>query len=440
MIDNQKRIELAKALWGWIPHPSQRKWLLADVKTKVAACGRRWGKTEAAAIDVATFAIACPGSVQMIVSPTSDQSRLIFDGIERMMMSSGITRALAKITRTPYPRMSIGRSLVMARTADEDGRNLRGHSADRVIVDEAAYVRDCVIQEVISPMLADNNGRLVMVSTPFGKNHFYRTFVRGNRELKTGNSGDCASFTFPSWTNPHISAEYVERQRGEISTRQFAVEYEAQFLDDVGSVFPWEDINAALERPSAGIEYEYVVAGIDWARYSDFTAIVALGVSESGVKVIAMDRFNGMGWSAQIERVVGFLKANAVSQALTDQTSIGDPLLEQLRTKLWDTGADVLVDGYGFTSQSKRDLVEHLAMKLSHIQLSIPRDETLMRELQYYEYELTQYGNVRMNARSGSHDDLVVALALACWQAKSFGASGGGFYGKNGRTAAGAVW
>jgi phage FluMu gp28-like protein len=453
VIDNQKRIELAKALWGWIPHPSQRKWLLADAKTKVAACGRRWGKTEAAAIDAATFAIACPGSVQMIVAPTSDQSKLIFDGIERLMMGSGITRNLTRITRTPYPRMSIGRSLVMARTADEDGRNLRGHSADRVIVDEAAYVRDCVIQEVISPMLADKNGRLVMVSTPFGKNHFYRTFVRGNRKQATGNSGDCASFTFPSGTNPHISAEYVERQRGEISTRQFAVEYEAQFLDDVGSVFPWEDINAAVEKGVllrmhatearlAGPENcpDNVVAGIDWARYSDYTAIVAVGVSESGLKVIAVDRFNGMGWSTQIDRVIGFLKANAVSQALTDQTSIGDPLLEQLRTKLWDTSADVSVDGYGFTSQSKRDLIENLAMKLSHGQLSIPRDESLMRELQYYEYELTQHGNVKMNARSGSHDDLVVALALACWQAKGVGASGGGFYGKNGRTAAGAVW
>ena len=57
--------------------------------------------------------------------------------------------------------MNIGGSVIMARTADEDGRNLRGHSADRVIVDEAAYVKDSVILEVISPMLADRDGEPV---------------------------------------------------------------------------------------------------------------------------------------------------------------------------------------------------------------------------------------------------------------------------------------
>lgn len=437
MLDAVRRLDMAKILWGWSPHPTQRDWLIADAKIKTASCGRRWGKTEAAAIDAATMAIASPGSVQMIVSPTYDQSRLIFDSVERLLTGSKITRGLVKVTKTPYPKLSIGRSLIMARTADEDGRNLRGHSADRVIVDEAAYVRDCVIQEVIAPMLADRNGQLVMVSTPFGKNHFYRTFLRGiERKI-----GDYASFTFPSWSNPHISREYIERQRSEISARQFAVEYEAQFLDDVSSVFPWEDINAALS-PAARPEYreeELIVAGIDWARYSDYTAIIAVGISENGARVIAMDRFNGMGWSVQIERVARFLMENRVSMALTDQTSIGDPLLEQLRAKLWAVGAEVSVEGYGFTSQSKRELIDNLAVQFSHRRISIPHDDTLLRELQYFEYELTQSGGVRMNARSGHHDDLVIALALACWQGKTAG-PGMGVYSRNGREAAGVGW
>jgi len=176
-----RRIALAERLFGWRPHPTQALWLLDDSRIKVAACGRRWGKTEAAAVDAATFAIAAPGCVQMIVSPTYDQSRLIFDTVERLILGRAITRKVAKVTRTPYPRLQIGASLIMARTADEDGRNLRGHSADRVIVDEAAYVRDAVVEEVIGPMLADRSGQLVMISTPFGKNHFYRAFVQGDR-------------------------------------------------------------------------------------------------------------------------------------------------------------------------------------------------------------------------------------------------------------------
>jgi hypothetical protein len=437
VIDAETNLDLAEVMWGWKPHETQRQWLLSDARTKVASCGRRWGKTEAAAIDATTFAITRPGSVQMIVSPTYDQSRLIFDTIERLVMASVVTRGPAKVTRTPYPRLVLAGSVIMARTADEDGRGLRGHSADRVIVDEAAYLRDSVVTEVIAPMLADRNGRLVMISTPFGKNHFYRAFLKGveSEKLKV-ESPRCASFCFPSWDNPHISREYIEAQRQEISPRQFSVEYEAQFIDDSSCVFPWEDIESAVRNAECGLgNDECVVAGIDWARYSDYTVVIAVAVGEQGCRVVGIDRFNKMGWGSQISRVTEFLRAHRVTAALTDSTSIGDPLLEQLRAKLWESGIDVAVEGYGFSNSSKRDLIEHLALKFAHRSIAIPRDEQLLRELQYFEYELTTSGNVRMNGRSGIHDDLVIALALACWQSRSVSYSGS-YLSRNGRVAA----
>ena len=434
--ENALRLRLAKWLWGWEPHPTQRQWLMSDARTKVASCGRRWGKSEAAAVDAATVAILRPGSVQMIVSPTYDQSRLIFNSVERLIMGSPATRGFAKVVKTPYPRLNICGSVIAARTADEDGRNLRGHSADRVIVDEAAYVRDCVIHEVISPMLADRNGQLVMISTPLGKNHFYKAFMKGV-SVGEKHPGRYASFTFPSWSNPHISSEYIDQQRQEISARQFAVEYEARFLDDQSSVFRWEDIeNARLQAAGDRQHYDYVVAGIDWARYSDYTAVVVLGIGDNGCSVLAIDRFNGIGWSRQIERVTGFLKEHRVNAALTDQTSIGDPLLEQLRGKLWEEAIDTCAEGYTFTNQSKRELVENLSLKFERGAISIPNHEDLLKELQYFECEVTSSGNVRMNARSGYHDDLVMALALACWQGKSAPVSSGGYLSGNGRVAA----
>jgi len=421
------RLGIASTLWRWKPHPTQLEWLLSDARTKVASCGRRWGKTEAAAIDAATLAFSWPGSIQMVVSPTYDQSRLIFDLVESLMLRSGVTRGITKVVRTPYPRLLYGRSLIMARTADEDGRNLRGHAADRVIVDEAAYIRDKVIQEVIRPMLADRDGRLVMISTPFGKNHFYRAFLRGAE----GGDGRYRSFTFPSMANPHVSHEYIEEQRRELSPRQFAVEYEAQFLDDQNAVFAWDDIRRAVfakeHGPNASPrpDFEAVVAGIDWARYSDYTAVVAVGVSDGLCDVVGMERISRLGWSAQIERVCGFLLRHRVNSVLTDQTSIGDPLLEQLTTRLRELDCDVRVEGVVFTNRSKRDLVDDLALRFGHGTVTIPGDEHLLRELQYFEYEVTESGNVRLGARGGYHDDLVIALALACKQARAVGSLGG---------------
>ena len=416
MLSPAKRIELARNLWGWQPHPSQREWMLDRHPVKVAACGRRWGKTEAAAVDIATYAIASEGTVQMIVAPTYDQSKLIAGTVERLLLSGSVTRSHTQVTKTPYPDIRYRKSRIMARTADDDGRNLRGHSADRVVVDEAAFVRDQVIEEVIGPMLADRNGSLVMVSTPFGKNHFYRAFTRG-----MPGDGRHRSFRFPSWTNPHISAEYIEGQRSVLTERQFKIEYEAEFVDDQNSVFPWEDIEAAVAGASilhAG-EGSIYVAGVDWARYSDYTAVVVLEICAGDAgsppyRVVEVDRFNRMEWHSQVERVADLVSKYQISGLAADQTSTGDPVLEILRNSLWaGRQLDTDIEGVVFTSQSKRELIDNLAIRLAHHEVVLPSYEPLIRELQFYEYELTESGNVRTGARRGYHDDCVCALALA---------------------------
>ncbi|MHB1457476.1 MAG: terminase large subunit domain-containing protein [Armatimonadota bacterium] len=411
------RLDLAKKLWQWVPHPTQREWLLDDHPVKVAACGRRWGKTEAAAVDIAVSAIVEQGSTQIIVAPTYDQSRLISGTVERLLMSNPMTRKRAHIVKTPYPDIRIMGSRIMARTADDDGRNLRGFSADRVIVDEAAYARDQVVEEVIGPMLADRNGRLVMISTPYGKNHFYRAFTRGIE----GTDPRCRAFRFPSWTNPHINREYVEYQRSVLTPRQFKVEYEAEFADDEVSVFPWADIQAAADafEPERASGRPVYVAGIDWARYSDYTAVVILELLPQAVgsvryRVAALDRFNRMEWKEQVQRVAEILCRYRVMGIAADQTSVGDPVLEMLKRRLWDEmRMDAGIEGVVFTSQSKREMIDNLAIRLAHREVAFPGMETLVRELQFYEYDVTSAGNVRTGARRGCHDDCVCALALA---------------------------
>ena len=447
VLEANTRLNLACRLFGWRPHRTQRLWLLDDSKVKVAACGRRWGKTEAQAVDAAVYAICNPGSRQMIVSPTYDQSKLIFNTVDMLLSSCPQTRSAVKVRRSPYPRLNLRKSLITARTADEDGRNLRGQNADRVIVDEAAYVRDAVIEEVIAPMLADRDGQLIMISTPFGRNHFCRAFVKGQKESNGSKESEdtrrYASFRFPSWENPHISREYIESQREELTPRQFSVEYEAQFLDDQNSVFTWADIEAAIadnpspalpyeerEQPSPALSHEvegarWRTAGVDWARYSDYTVVVILEAGVSGQRVVAMDRFNQINWQAQVTRVADFLQQHRVNSVTLDQVSIGDALLELLQAEVWDRRSmNIDVQGLKFTNTSKREVIDNLVVKFAHRQLSIPDDQQLIKELQFFEYEVTEAGNIRLNAKSGYRDDMVIALALAAWAAKSAPSTG----------------
>jgi hypothetical protein len=419
------RLRLAENLFNWQPHETQRLWLLDGSRVKVAACGRRWGKTEAQAIDAAVYAVCNPGSKQMIVSPTYDQSKLIFNTVDRMLSSCPETRPDVRVRRSPYPRLNLRKSLITARTADEDGRNLRGHNADRVIVDEAAYVKDAVIEEVIAPMLADRDGQLIMISTPFGRNHFYRAFLRGEEESRESGESEgvrrYTSFRFPSWENPHISRKYIDSQREALTPRQFSVEYEAQFLDDQNSVFTWADIEAAVSAtPEESAPTDWRTAGVDWARYSDYTVVVVLENGVSVQNVIAIDRFNQVNWQDQVTRVADFLQQHRVNSVTLDQVSIGDAMLELLQTEVWDRRhMNIDLNGLKFTNTSKREVIDNLVVKLAHRQLSIPDDQQLIKELQFFEYEVTEAGNLRMNAKSGYRDDMVIALALAAWSARS---------------------
>jgi len=74
---------------------------------------------------------------------------------------------------------------------------------------------------------------------------------------------------------------------------------------------------------------------------------------------------------------------------------------------------DAILEPFHITAQSKGKLIEGLSMAIEHGQVRLMDIPQLIRELQDYQYELTNAGNIKMNAPRGSFDDTVIALALA---------------------------
>jgi hypothetical protein len=62
------------------------------------------------------------------------------------------------------------------------------------------------------------------------------------------------------------------------------------------------------------------------------------------------------------------------------------------------------------------------------IHKELPEAETLVRELQDFRVEFTAAGHLTFNARSGKHDDLVLALAIAVWRAHGGSMANWGLY------------
>jgi len=251
--------------------------------------------------------------------------------------------------------------------------------------------------------LMDEKGIAFFTGTPRGHNWFFQLWTRGQDPSQT----DYKSWSFPSSSNPYLdSAEIASfaRDMPELAYRQ---EVMAEFLEDIGSVFRGVDriVQGDFKPPEPKKQY---VMGADLAKHEDFTVLCVLDMDGH---LCAFDRFNQLDWVFQRKRIVQ-LAQQYNARLLIDSSGVGDPVCDELQRE------DIRVDGYKFTSATKKDLIENLSMTIENQKLTIPQILHLINELKLYGYKTTPSGNIQYGAPEGYHDDCVIALALAAWQLK----------------------
>jgi hypothetical protein len=67
------------------------------------------------------------------------------------------------------------------------------------------------------------------------------------------------------------------------------------------------------------------------------------------------------------------------------------------------------------TNPSKAVLIERLVLAIENRTISYPADAALIGELEAFEMARTKLGTATYGAPEGSHDDMVMSLALANW-------------------------
>jgi hypothetical protein len=407
-------IVFARRIFGFDPHPAQQAVLRSHVRTRIVAAGRGFGKSVLASVDLAHFAVSHPGSKQLLVAPTTDQTRIIFDDAVTRLKASAIGGLIASVEYEPHPEIVLfspqpGQqgvfSIISARPTWNDGKFLRGHHADRVVGDEAAYISDVVATTVIPQILATSKyGGRLLLSTPNGHNHFYELFCLGQR----GQPG-YESFQFPSTANPHINLESLEQQRRELPAYAYAVEYEAEFHEGQGSVFSRDLIESCIDDDAGHGEvrrgHRYII-GYDPARWRDRSAVVVLDITNRPCVVVDMFSLTGMDSPSQMSEITRIANAYNSARVHVDATS-NDFIVEHLER------SHIEVEGMKFTNDRKRQIIDGLRLVMERSNLAIPRNNDLIRELEYYRFTTTSAGKVRLGAAPGEFDDYVTALALA---------------------------
>jgi len=329
---------------------------------------------------------------------------LMMDKILNYVDSSVLRSSVAERTRARL-RFS-NRSWIIALPCGRFGHTLRGHTAHLIILDEAAFIPEEVIANVVLPMIATTRGAVWMISTPWDKDHiFYRAFTDG---------GTWSVYQLPTKINPLVPSEFLEEQYRLIGEERFRREYDAQFIDDSRSYFPMTLLrNCIASEHTQNNVGGSLYCGYDPGGKQDYAAFVALSRCEDYLKVELVRAEMKLRYTDFDAIILDYKKQYRLSKVCVDQTGLGAPIVEHLKELQLDAEGIVLTD------KMREELLSNLKILLEQRKIILPEDTMLLSHLNSIEFERTRVGGFRFSHRRGTHDDLAYALALACWASRT---------------------
>jgi hypothetical protein len=396
------------------PHPGQSLVLRSNARYKVMNCGRRWGKTKLAA-HIITKKARKPNQMLWWIAPTYKVVKRGYTEVLKQLPDDVLTHE-----PPPDTNFDAGRSVIlrfkngtrMEFYSAERPEGMLGAGVDYAVLDEAAIMPMRIFNQIVRPTLMDRRGGALMISTPRGRNWFYKVWQLG----QDPNEKEFESWTFESWTNPTLPEGEVESMRQTMPRLEFQQEVEAKFLAEGSSVFLLSD--AALQMAEVfengtvqgfSPEGQHVFLGIDLARTNDYTVIY--GTREKDRRNVYFERMQAIAWAEQrrrIGRAVGrMMRAGATGVTLmVDEGNAGSVIVEDLQ----EAGFDVV--GVNFTTH-KGNMVRLLANDLERGRAFVL--DQMLNEFEDYGMSITPAGRITYSAPEGEHDDVVSAKMLAHW-------------------------
>jgi hypothetical protein len=252
---------------GLEPDPWQVEVLEGGQPRLLLNCCRQAGKSTAVAVLGLTEALFLPFSKVLLVSRSHRQSTELFrmlTGFHRRLGSRHLVRQTAEeLELDNYSR-------VVCLPCREE--TIRGYSkVTLLVIDEAARVPDDLYRAV-RPMLAVSNGRMICLSTPYGKRgFFYQAWAHGG--------DDWARIEVPADRIARIQPAFLAAEKRAMGESFFRQEYGCSFEALEGLVYPdfarcvVPHLPIMLGGESAWKRLGRKVGGIDFGFRNPFAAV-----------------------------------------------------------------------------------------------------------------------------------------------------------------------
>jgi hypothetical protein len=243
---------------GMEPDPWQVQVLDGEQPRLLLNCSRQAGKSTVVAMLGLAQALFVPGTKVLLVSRSHRQSKELFGIVAEFYRR--FNKPMCERMTSEELRLTNMSRIVSLPCREE---TIRGYSrVSLLIIDEAARVPDDLFRAVM-PMLAVSNGRMVCLTTPYGRRGFFHdAWSRGG--------DDWTRIQVPAERISRIGADFLARERRTLGEMWYRQEYECSFEALAGLVYP-DFVRCVTPGPAPAGGRR--VGGIDFGFRNPFAAV-----------------------------------------------------------------------------------------------------------------------------------------------------------------------
>lgn len=222
----------------------QAEIFLSESRFKVAACGRRFGKTYLSIFTMLDKASVPNSKVWYVTSSYRAAKQIIWETLKTILLPLGY---IDKVNESELTLKLVNGSSITLRGSDNYD-SLRGVGLAYLVIDEASYCEEKAWKEALRPTLSDTGGGALFISSPSGRDWFYNLWLKGRDE----NEPSWESWQFTTIEGGNVPQEEIDAARRDLDERTFQQEYEAKFVDYYGIIYYNFDRDCSLK------EWEYM--------------------------------------------------------------------------------------------------------------------------------------------------------------------------------------
>lgn len=376
----------------WI-YPKQKAAIFCSERYGIVEASTKSGKTAGCMIWLVEQAMqGKDGQNFWWVSPIFAQAKIVYRRLRRALHKGGLRGYY--VWNDTELSITLANGAIMWFKGGDKPDSLYGEDVHAAVIDEASRVKELSWHAVRSTLTATNGPVRIIGNVKGRRNWFYHLARRA--EAGTIGMHYAKIRALDAVDAGIIDQAEVEDAKRLLPAAVFRELYDAEPSDDEGNPFGFKAIRACV---AAALSTDRVAAwGWDLAKSHDWTA----GAGLDGDGYLAKFEHFQKPWEETVKSILGVTNA----KALVDSTGVGDPIVERLQKR-----SPNRYEGFKFTSQSKQQLMEGLAVAIQHQAVRFP-EGVLVDELEAFEYVYTRTG-VRYSAPAGMFDDCVCALALA---------------------------